>query len=61
MAWEKVSNWCIKQGNYFISKTGINENTRYSLFNGNDCVAIFKTADEAKEKYEELKLLQQKQ
>lgn len=55
MAWEKVSNYCIKQGNHFISKTGINENTRYSLFNGNDCIAIFKTADEAKARYEELK------
>ena len=51
MAWEKVSAYCIKQSTYFISKTGINENTRYSLFNGNDRVGIFKTADEAKAKF----------
>jgi hypothetical protein len=55
MAWEKVSNYCIKQAGYFISKTGIDENTRYTLFKGNDCVEIFKTADEAKAKYEEVK------
>jgi hypothetical protein len=55
MAWEKVSNYCIKQAGYFISKTGIDENTRYTLFKGNYCVAIFKTAEEAKAKYEEIK------
>lgn len=54
MSWQKVSNYCIKQNGYFISKTGIDESTRFSLFNGNDLVEIFKTADEAKAKFTEL-------
>jgi len=54
MAWEKVSAYCIKQNGYFVSKTGIGEMTRYTLFNGNERIETFMTADEAKAKYEEL-------
>ena len=52
MTWKKLSPYCITQNGYYISKTGINENIRYSLFNGNDLVKVFKTADEAKAEYE---------
>lgn len=56
MSWEKVSAYCIKQAGYFISRTGIkgSEGERFTLFNGNDTIEIFKTADEAKAKFEDL-------
>ena len=54
MSWQKVSAYCIKQNGYFISKTGIDESTRFSLFKGNDLIEIFKTPEAAKAKFEEL-------
>lgn len=52
MAWLKVSNYCIKQGEYFISKTGINETTRFTLWHGNEMVKVFMSSEEAKAEYE---------
>ena len=54
MTWQKVSNYCIKQGEYFISKTGINESTRFTLWHGNNLAKVCKSSEEAKTEYDNL-------
>ena len=48
MLWTKVSNYCIKSGDYLISKYINNGAVKYALIHNNKNIGYFNTADEAK-------------
>jgi len=50
MKWLKISDYCIKSGDYLIAKYNIASGVKYGLYHLNESKGYFNTADEAKAK-----------
>ena len=48
MKWSKVSEYCIKSGDYLIAKYHLGDKIKYGLYRLNESKGFFATADEAK-------------
>jgi hypothetical protein len=55
MIWNKVSDYCIKSGDWTIAKYNLKIGVKYGLYHLNESKGFFATADEAKASIEELK------
>jgi hypothetical protein len=54
MKWLKLSDYCIKSGDYLIAKFINNGAVKYGLSYQNKNIGYFKTADEAKAQINEM-------
>ena len=52
--WIKISNYCIKSGDWTIAKYNIASGVKYGLYHLNNIKGYFDTSKEAKLKAEEL-------
>ncbi|CAB4161165.1 hypothetical protein UFOVP774_37 [uncultured Caudovirales phage] len=48
MIWTKVSDYCIKSGDWTIAKYNVAGGVKYGLYRLNDLKGFYSTADEAK-------------
>ncbi len=48
MKWSKVSEYCIKSGDYLIAKYHLGDKIKYGLYRLNESKGFYSTADEAK-------------
>ena len=48
MIWSKVSDYCIKSGDWTIAKYNLKIGVKYGLYRLNELKGFFATADEAK-------------
>ena len=48
MKWTKLSNYCIKSGDWTIAKYNVAGGVKYGLYHLNESKGYFNTSDEAK-------------
>jgi hypothetical protein len=48
MIWTKISEYCIKSGNWTIAKYHLGDKIKYGLYRLNESKGFFATADDAK-------------
>jgi hypothetical protein len=48
MIWTKLSEYCIKSGDWTIAKYHLGDKIKYGLYRLNDLKGFYSTADEAK-------------
>lgn len=54
MSWQQIDKWHMRNGDWTIDKA-MNVPFPYGLWHGKESKGFFRTADEAKQRYEELK------
>ena len=52
--WKQIDKWYLKLDDWTISKMKLKNGSKYGLWQGNVSKGFYETADEAKQRYEEL-------